>query len=98
MCFRPVIAAGSGYGSIASGLLLDESLDINARDLDGKTALIHACQNGDYNMALLLLITDGIDMDVSDNTGSNALMYATKGKHDEIMDLIQMKQEELATK
>ena len=91
-----VIAAGSGYEDIASALLLDDELDVNACDSEGKTALIHACQTGNYDMALLLLIYDSISMDVTDKAGSTALMYATAGNHQEIVDLLTMKEEEAA--
>ena len=95
MCLRgAVIAAGSGYETIASALLLDDELDVNARDNSGKTALIHACQNGNYDMALLLLIYEGVALDVVDEDGSTALMYAKEGNHQEIVDLLLTKQEE----
>ena len=89
-----MIAAGSGQRDTASALLVDDDVEINACDLEGRTALIHACRVGDYDMALLLLINDGIALDVADKAGMTALDYAKQGKHDEIADLLEMKQEE----
>ena len=89
-----MIAAGSGQADTASALLVDEDIDINACDREGRTALIHACKVGDYNMTLLLLINDGIALDTADKAGKTALDHARQGKHEDITDLLAMKQEE----
>ena len=91
-----MIAAGSGQAETASALLVDDDIDLNAQDNDGRTALIHACKVGDYDMALLLLINDGISMDATDETGKAALDYAKEGRHEDVADLLVVKLEERA--
>jgi ankyrin repeat protein len=91
-----VIAAGSGQAETASALLVDDDIDLNAQDQDGRTALIHACRVGDYDMALLLLINDGISIDAADKAGKTALDCAREGKHEDVADLLVIKLEERA--
>ncbi len=65
-------------------LLLDNNLDIEARDKDGKTALIYAIESNQLE-AVKLLISRGADIEARDNQGKTALMYAAENNRFDIM-------------
>ena len=51
------------------------SIDINAKDRDGLTPLMHACKNRDTKL-LEWLLSQGADLQATDNKGMTPLMYA----------------------
>lgn len=52
-----------------------------------KTALMHACKNGNFEVAITL-ISAGADINAKDNNGKTVLNYAAKGGNVEIMKLL----------
>lgn len=53
----------------------------------GITALMWACKNGHYEIALTL-ITAGVDINAKDSSGKTVLNYAAEGGNTEIMKLL----------
>jgi ankyrin repeat protein len=56
-------------------LLIERGADVNARDADGKTALVSATI-GESREALQVLLTSGADVDARDHAGRTALGWA----------------------
>ncbi|KAJ3025255.1 UNVERIFIED_CONTAM: hypothetical protein HDU68_007325 [Siphonaria sp. JEL0065] len=71
------------YASEIFEALKKASLDVNALDKDGRTALICAAKNGQNAIVDLLLGCSGILLDVSDQSGATAILnaVASKSKH-----------------
>jgi ankyrin repeat protein len=57
--------------------LLNEGVDLNAKDRDGRTALMHAVI-GDKNELIDLLIKNGADVNAQDNDGFSPLHFAAQ--------------------
>jgi ankyrin repeat protein len=71
----------------AASWLLDRDININARDVAGRTALIIAAQKGCVKMVDLLL-GEKIDFEAQDQNGRTALIVATKQGYVEIVELL----------
>jgi ankyrin repeat protein len=56
-------------------LILDRGADINAKDDEGKTALMFALESKNQYIAEYLL-EQGADVSIKDNAGNTTLMYA----------------------
>ncbi len=56
-------------------LILKAGADINARDVDGYTALMHACRNGQIDI-VKFLISSGADPTIRDSNGNTAAEIA----------------------
>ena len=61
--------------------LLDHKAKFNARDKDGRTALMLAANSG-YRDIIALLRKRGADFNLRDNKGETALMYCMEGPGD----------------
>jgi ankyrin repeat protein len=71
------LISGIYFGDIGIvQLLLEKDADVNAKDRDGKTALMHAI-NKPSDM-VELLIEKGAKLDMKDNDGKTALMHAVQ--------------------
>lgn len=57
---------------------LAEDINLEAKDNDGKTALIWAVLNGYHLLVPLLMVDGGCDLNVTDNIEKTALDYATE--------------------
>jgi ankyrin repeat protein len=57
--------------------------DINKKDRDGQTALMHASKNGYLDIVQLLLANEA-DVNTENNNGKTALFYATWKKHNNV--------------
>ena len=57
--------------------LIEEGVDINARDNEGHTTLMYAAGYGHTEVAKLL-IEEGADINARDNEGTTALLIASK--------------------
>ena len=68
--------------------LLDEGVDINAKNNTGYTPLIYACLNGHVNIATLLLDRDALIDEKSDYTGNTALHWAASNGNMDICELL----------
>ncbi|MCX6773597.1 MAG: ankyrin repeat domain-containing protein [Candidatus Micrarchaeota archaeon] len=66
---------------------LDAGAIINARDSNGRTALMDASFFG-YREICRLLISKGIDIDAKDNAGRTALFWAKENCKNEIGELL----------
>ena len=74
--------------SIAA-LLISAGADVNARDNDGKTALIHAGENNHVDKIKLLVKAPGIELEAKDHEGMTALARArAEGLQDSIAALV----------
>jgi ankyrin repeat protein len=58
----------------AISLLLENGADVNAKDDDGRTALMAAAYNKDPKM-ISLLLENGADAAITDNNGKKAIDY-----------------------
>uniref|UniRef100_UPI0026312A47 ankyrin repeat domain-containing protein n=1 Tax=uncultured Brachyspira sp. TaxID=221953 RepID=UPI0026312A47 len=67
--------------------LLDKCADINAKDNDGKTALMLASSNGDLEV-VKLLIDKGADVNAKDDYNRTALMLASYNGHLEAAEFL----------
>jgi hypothetical protein len=68
-------------------LLLENGADVNTKDNDGWTPLMHAAEKG-HKEVVELLIEKGADVNTKDNDGWTPLMYASKNNDLEIIRLL----------
>lgn len=73
-------------------LMLDHGADVNARDSDGRNALMEAAIIGDTETATLLL-DRGAAVDAVDNHGRAAVMFAAENGHTDTAVLLRAAQE-----
>lgn len=81
-------AAKEGKFDIASHLLSDPSLDVNATDNDSCTALYHACLIGNIKIVRILCRHKDIKLNLGDVYGNTALMMAAFNGHVEVVKLL----------
>lgn len=67
--------------------LLDQGIDINAKNKEGETALMLACLEGRTEVARLF-IEKGADLHAKDSVGATALLYAAVGGSLDTMKLL----------
>jgi TonB family protein len=67
--------------------LLDQGLDVNARNEDDWTPLLLAALGG-HPEVVTLLLERGADVNAGDTSGQTALMYAARGGHTEAVALL----------
>lgn len=66
---------------------LIDSVDINYKDIDGRTALIICAWTGSDKI-VNLLIDKGADMNTQDNNGDTALIWFTHRDHAQLVDIL----------
>jgi hypothetical protein len=81
-------AASEGRRNTVELLLGFESIEINAQDEDGRTALLSAARNGHVGVMEILISTNRMDVNLKDKYGCTALMWATKFLHYEVVKLL----------
>jgi ankyrin repeat protein len=88
-------AAEKGHFGVAS-LLVEKGADTNAKDREGKNALMLACEHREYALAMghdhlkiiRLLLEKGADVNAMDNEGWTALKRAERRGSKEIVELL----------
>jgi ankyrin repeat protein len=68
--------------------VLDQGADVNAKDIDGWTALMYASLNG-YADIVKYLIDHGADINVKNKYGETALLLASKHDYQDIVALLE---------
>jgi ankyrin repeat protein len=68
-------------------LSLEQGLDVNQADADGRTALMMAAFEG-YTEVAELLLDYGAEVDSNDSAGRTALMYASSGPFPQTVELL----------
>lgn len=68
-------------------LLISSGADVNLKDIYNKTALMSACQNGNYEYATILL-KNGATVNRSNNDGWTPLLYAASNGDVRISELL----------
>lgn len=79
-------ASSRGYKDVAE-LLIDKGADVNRKDYDGFTPLMFAAQEGQIHL-VEFLISKGAKVN-DDNDGTTAIKLAYKGKHFDIVELLE---------
>ncbi len=82
-----IIAAGLDRIDMAQKILQNHA-DVNMRDEEGKTALMHAAVKG-YADMVQLLIDNGADIEAEDKEGNTALVLAKQKKFITIVQMLQ---------
>ncbi len=68
-------------------LTLEQGLDVDKADPDGRTALMMAAFEG-YTEVVELLVEYGAEVDRRDSTGRTAMMYASSGPFPQTVELL----------
>lgn len=79
-------AAGAG-DMMAITAFADGGIDLNARNADGRTALITAAARGNLEI-VNVLVQRGADVNVQDNKGYTALLHALEARYDQVSDVL----------
>lgn len=82
-----LIAAHDSYANLLKFMLENVSMDINAQDHQGKTAMHYAVMSGDVGMVKILL-GHGANIDTQDHEGKTPLYDAVEKNHVAIADLL----------
>ena len=82
-----IIAAQNGHIEEIVQLLLEKGADVNAKDNDGRTALMFAAEKG-HTEIVQILLKKGADVNAEDEYGGTALMIAAENGHTEIIKLL----------
>jgi ankyrin repeat protein len=76
--------------ALATGMLLERGADINARDPEGRNALMLACASEAVSVDLVkMLIDKGIDVNAKSAAGDTALTYARRLGNTPIVQLLE---------
>jgi len=66
---------------------IDQGIDVNQADADGRTALMMAAFDG-YTEVVELLLKSGAEVDLYDGVGRTAVMYASSGPFPQTVELL----------
>jgi ankyrin repeat protein len=70
-------AAAKGFNNAVLRILIEKGADIESRDKQGRTPLLHAVQRLDFNETMInLLLDEGANIESSDSTGRTPLLWA----------------------
>ena len=84
-----MIAAVNGVDEFVR-ILLDQGAEADARDNEGRTALMHAARNSQklFFPIISLLVEKGADINATDNAGKTPLLIAAEGPYDAMVDFL----------
>jgi ankyrin repeat protein len=71
----------------AAVLLINKGAELNATDIKGRTALVHAIK-GDYSTVVLLLLDAGADATARDEEGRSMMWYAKSRGRKDIVEML----------
>ena len=92
----PLIHASRTGSAVGMKSLLDSGASIEARDRNGKTALLAAAgHSGGTTEKLILLMDSGSDLTATDNAGRNALVLAQARTDDDASAVIALLKERM---
>lgn len=75
-------------------LLLSKDLDINACDIDGRTALMKACEDGKKHEIIRRILNDPrVNISQTDNAGMSALMIISYKKYAQVVNNVEVQNE-----
>ena len=86
---RLLDAVNEGDIKTVQELLKDKSIDINAKDEHGRTALLSASHSGHKEIVELLLNHPNIDVNIQDPIGRTVFDYASEYGHEAIAKLLE---------
>jgi ankyrin repeat protein len=85
-----LVASPPNGPALATGMLLERGADINARDPEGRTALMLACASEAVPVDMVqMLIAKGIDVNAKSAAGDTALTYAKRHGNTPIVQLLE---------
>ena len=73
-----VAACREGGKETVQRLLATGKIDINAKNKQGKTAIMEVCSNGRFSVFNMLAQEPGLDWNIQDNSGNTAAILAMK--------------------
>ena len=85
--FGLVMASYLGLEYVVKRMVLDENVDIEARDKDNRTPLWYASRNG-HEKVVQLLLKNGADVEAKDDYGRTPLWYASGSGHEKVVQLL----------
>lgn len=83
-----LIAAVKEHNSQLLNLLIEQGTNVNGRDEQGRTALMHACALGYDAEAQTLLLEGNADISLIDNNGNSALFFAAGNGHASLVRML----------
>lgn len=82
-----LFSAQKGQTEIVAFFILYTEVNIDIRDMNQQTPLIHAARSG-YMDTVSFLIASGADVNLRDSNGRTALVHATLGGHTEVVETL----------
>jgi len=73
---------------VVTRMLLGKNISKNRKDMHGRTALTHACINGNHMVAKILLQTNDIESNTIDSSGFTNLMYSVLSGNESLLSVL----------
>jgi len=81
-------AAENGHELVVKLLMAREDVDVNSKDIDGRTPFSIATKNGHEGVARLLLSQDDLEVNSKDNDSRTPLSYAAENGNEAVVRLL----------